>query len=255
MQPTVAINTEELDRRIAEFARVAKRDLAAVMRNEARLLFATAARFTPPTGSGASHRSVGTTEARRQGERRTVKDLNKAVAPLRPWEWTSKRIQRLINERKYDRLTLAFRHMPGRFRGYTVVAGSQVPSIHYRYRDRRGRVNSRKYWATPDYEDWDDYRDALVRNVGRAKAGWWPALRHLGGKAPAWVKRHGSKTGEYRDTLGAKGDGYVGGYNISEWANRGDEGRVLAEAVRSRARSMEAKIHYALNRKTARFFR
>ena len=69
----------------------------------------------------------------------------------------------------------------------------------------------------------------------------------LGGKPPAWVVRHaGRDTGKIEDRSGMQG--YIRMENRSEWAEAGDEDRIVANAIRSRSRSIRESILKAQQR-------
>jgi len=203
--------------------------LPKALRSEGRQLAARVTRFTPP----------GTLS---QGRKAVARDIQRALRPLKAADFDSPRIRRLIRRRDYGALEAVFGNFPdtSELHGVKVVE-ARLPEMHQAARVSRGRVLKFQGKVTPDADVVRDYIKATQEHVGRGRSGWAVALIALGGKAPAWVVRHAKgDTGEVEDR--ANTGGYIRMENRSEWAERGDDDRVVANAIRSRARSIRESI-------------
>ena len=89
--------------------------------------------------------------------------------------------------------------------------------------------------------------------VGVAKSGWLAALRKLGGKAPSFVNRHGTKYGDFID--GNKGDNpfFELINRVTTFPQGGTPMRILKRAFRVQAKAMENNIKRLMD-KSGRIF-
>src|SRR5690606_31871936 len=119
------------------------KDTRGAVRQQSMLLGKRLIQFTPPS-------------TRAQGRRAVARDIRRAVTPVRPADFTSPDIRRLIRTRDYAGLEAVFgRFENGQFAGFKVLPFSA--ELHRSRRDRRGRVTRSAKVATPDALQVRDY--------------------------------------------------------------------------------------------------
>jgi len=210
---------------MARFIREQGAIVPKALRFEGRQLAARLVKFTPP-------RTLS------QGKKAVARDIKRAVRPLRSRDFSSKAIRKLIRKKDHAALEAVFANFPqtSDLHGVAVVE-PDFPKMHEEVRDRRGRVKRFQGRVSPDAGVVRDYIGTIQARVGRGRSGWAISLLALSGRTSAWVIRHGSgQTGRFEDRL--KPEGYLRMENRSEWADQGDEDRIVANAIRSRAKSV-----------------
>lgn len=229
MNAVVDIEYRNYAEALAELIRQQGTLLPKALRGEGRQLAARVTRYTPPGTRG-------------QGRKAVARDIQRALRPLRAADFESPRIRQLIRGRDYAGLEAVFGNFPdaSELQGVKVVE-AKLPEMHQEARRSRGRVLKFQRRVTPDADAVRGYIKATQEHVGRGRSGWAVALVALGGKAPAWVLRHAKPdTGEFEDRV--ERGGYLRMENTSEWAEAGDEDRVVENAIRSRSRSIREAI-------------
>jgi hypothetical protein len=235
MNATVDIEYQEYAQAFSEFIRERGALLPKALRGEGRQLASRLVKFTPP-------------KTLAQGRKAVARDIQRAVLPLRPGDFDSKRIRQLIRKRDHSALEAVFANFPDRnqLHGVSVIE-PRFPDMHQQARDRRGRIRKFQKVVTPDADKVRAYIKEVQGRVGRGRSGWAVALLALGGKPQAWVVRHARRdTGRFEDRSSM--EGYIRMENRSEWAEAGDEDRIVANAVRSRTRSVRESILKAQQR-------
>ncbi len=213
--------------RLREFHRW---DMATGLRVEMGKLMRLVTRFTPPQTMG-------------QGKKAVTRDIDRAVATLKPDYFDSKSLRSLVRKRDYGALKV----IVSKFKGLSnSILEPFRPSQHEEQRNRRGRVSARKFpkYVTMDVEAVKAYKEKMKRHVGQAKGGWARALQALNVAGSAWYTKH-IASGEFMDRLSNPILGYIQAINHSEWSKQGDEDRIIANAMGSRAVQMVAALHYA----------
>jgi len=226
---TVDIEYQDYATALSDFIRERGTLLPKALRGEGRLLATRLVRFTPP-------------KTLSQGRKAVARDIQRAVRPLRAADFTSQRIRKLIRKRDYAGLEAVFARFPkgSELHGVAVVE-PKFPEMHEQARSSRGRVLKFQRRVTPDADKVREYIRTVQGHVGRGRSGWAVSLLALGGKPQAWVLRHAKRdTGLFEDRIDARG--YIRMENRSEWAEAGDEDRIVANAVRSRTRSVREAI-------------
>lgn len=217
-------NAEEYANALREFMQFYSIEIPKALRRQGRLLAQELIKKTPPN-------------TRAQGRRAVERDIKRAVRPLRPQDFASKEIRRLIRKRDYGALQAAFRY----FRGNSDLQNVRVvpfdPKMHTEARDRRGRVKRFQRKATPDYEEVAAYIKQVQAHVGEARGGWAASLLALGRRPAGWIAEH-SNAGRFTDHADDLVRQYIQMTNESEWAGDGDEDRVIANSLRSRSIAM-----------------
>jgi hypothetical protein len=229
MNLSVDVDYKDYAEAIGEFIRERGTTLPKALRFEGRQLALRLVRLTPP-------RTLS------QGRKAVARDIQRAVRPLRPADFTSKRIRKLIRKRDYSGLEAVFARFPqgSDLRGVSVVEPN-FPQMHEEARASRGRVHKFQRKVTPAADKVREYIRTVQSRVGRGRAGWGVSLIALGGKPQAWVVRHANRnTGVFEDRADVAG--YIRMENRSEWAEAGDDDRIVANAIRSRTRNIREAI-------------
>lgn len=192
-----------------------------VIRTQSRLFLQTAIRLTPP-------RTLA------QGRKAAARDVRKAVAPISADDFKSEAIKRLINRQDKAALTAA---LPNIRKGWQLVDFS--PELHTGARGRDGKVKRSWHRATLDVKAWKKYVKEIQARVGRLKAAWVPALRAVGGTAPAWVAKHSAPSGGYNNNLDASNPSFTAisfGKGVANYA------RIYRDTLRARAHAMQRDL-------------
>jgi hypothetical protein len=113
---TVDIEYQEYAQAFSEFIRERGALLPKALRGEGRQLASRLVRFTPP-------------KTLAQGRKAVARDIRRAVLPLRPADFDSKRIRQLIRKRDYSGLEAVFANFPEShpLRGVTTRAMGSDP--------------------------------------------------------------------------------------------------------------------------------
>jgi hypothetical protein len=224
MKFSVDSNVPEYGHALGEFIRFYAVSIAQALRYQGKLLAQELIKKTPP-------------DTRAQGRHAVERDIKRAVRPLRPQDFKSKKIRSLIRKRDYQALEAVFRRFPDSsdLRNVSVVPFD--PKLHTEIRDRRGRVKKFQRKATPDYNEVREYIAHTQSHVGQAKGGWAASFIGLGGRPAAWIAQHAS-AGSFEDHAGNPLLDYIQMTNRSEWAGGGDEDRVIENSLRSRSIAM-----------------
>jgi hypothetical protein len=225
----IDIEYQDYAKALSDFIRERGTLLPRALRGEGRLLATRLVRFTPP-------------KTRSQGRKAVARDIQRAVRPLRPADFSSLRIRKLIRKRDYAGLEAVFERFPqgSELHGVSVVE-PRFPDMHEEARGSRGRVLKFQKRVTPDADKVRAYTKTVQERVGRGRSGWAVSLLALGGRPSGWILRHAKRdTGAFMDRVDSTG--YMRMENRSEWAEAGDEDRIVANAIRSRTRSVRESI-------------
>ncbi len=203
---------------------------------QGRLLAQRCSDFTPPRNKA-------------QGQAAVARDLTRIFAPIEERTFTNKGLRKIIrsdDRGAWDKVAQRFSDSH-RLRNTRAMAFS--PEWHVKNRISRGRARTGKkgnlgfVTLGPQAVQARGYLKDVQRRVGWAKAGWNAGLIGLGGTPKGdWIARHGKKRGALVDGRSAD-DPFVQVINDTGWARYGSMGegeRILANAIRARARDMES---------------
>lgn len=241
MEFTGQMNLKEFNDELAAFIRFHGVGLPKALRYQGRLLAQLLIKLTPP-------------KTRAQGRAAVKRDIGRAVRSLKPADFKSKKIRALIRKRDYGGLEVVFSRFPekGDLRNVSVLPFA--PALHDKARDSRGRVTRFKRQATPDADLVTEYVSEIQTHVGRGKGGWAKSLIGLGGTPAAWIAAH-ADAGTFADKADDPVKGYILMTNESEWASRGDDDRVVSNALRSRTLAIRESLAKAQDEAMQRAFR
>lgn len=206
------------------------------IRTQGRLLGQAAVRLTPPRNQA-------------QGKQAVSRDLRRVFYGLENRDAFSAPVA-VIKGQDYVKAFVSngvvFGVVHDLFKG--AVSTKELDQWHQSHRDHRGRVPADL--KETDMGGWKQIRkmvipsnvlEAYVRqvqdDVGRGRAGWGLGVQQLGGTVPAWVGKHTSAVGKFIDGIQTESP-YVQFENESEWAGRGDDDRVMRNAIESRIRDV-----------------
>lgn len=206
-----------------------------VVRDEVRLLLLYAVKYTPPKNQA-------------QGKKAVRRDILRTMRPIYPEEMTkSKGLARIVRTRNVISFNAAAENFSGSLKNARAVEFEA--RIHTGQRDGRLRVNPGKLngktvvLGRAQGALLSAYIRKIEGHVGIAKSGWWPALKAVGGAAPAWVTRHGNTAGDVVDETAIAGTTpTVTVINRTGWGYR-DGMRILNDAARERAKAMMTKVN------------
>ena len=210
------------------------------LRDEMRRLLEMIVELTPPSTS-------------EQGRKRVGVDINQVVRPLVSDTFRSPSVKALIERRDVAGFAAFAQNVPS-LRGSQIVRAEDIPELHRKARDTRGRVLKRRFVGNFVWGDGvKQLRDYIARkknNVGMAIAGWIPALYFLGGSVTKPVTildvpEHGS----FRDKLSGDKPS-LEAINATPWASRRDEGaRIIRNSQAARAQAMMARLKHIVEGK------
>ena len=229
MNVSVQVNTDAFNDAVRRYVKAVGVALPQAMRTQARLLFGRIIQRTYP-------------KTRAQGRKAVARDIGRAVRVLRPQEFDSKSIRRLIRKRDYEGLQAVFKRS-----GNQMQVVPFHPALHQDARDRRGRVRKETGIATLDREEVRAYLKRQQDHVGRAKGGWAAAFQAAGGKPSEWISRWAA-VGLVEDRLADPVASFIRAENRSEWARYGDEDRIVSNALQSRATDILTDIRKRMER-------
>lgn len=210
---------------------------AEVIRQQARLLFQQVEKLTPP-------------KTRPQGRARVRRDVETTVKPLSPGKIRKPEV-RAWYERVKNQDGAPLQEFMEAIFGKSAVVVPFSPSLHMQNRDKRGRAKRTPY-VTKDVRKEDAYIAKRQQMVGRARGGWAAAVEALGGSTRGWVSKWKRK-GTFADKLNSMVNAHLVGTNRSEWADGGDEDRIIDSAMGIRSRKMLQNIENQIRRGIARF--
>jgi hypothetical protein len=156
-------------------------DAKLLLREEARLLIRDILKLTPP-------------QTQQQGALSVEVNLKRAFSPLVASDFSGwgnklgKRIARLIRKKDVAQLNFLFSKIGGKLGGKRIIGLNDMPAIHKRLTNERGRVSKSSYVALP--QDFKAYLKIVKARVGWAKAGWNAAATAVGLAMPGYVTRH-----------------------------------------------------------------
>ncbi len=227
----LTVNARAFNDAVTRYVLTLGKDARGAVRQQSMLLGKKLVQFTPPN-------------TRAQGRKAVARDIQRAVTPIRPGDFASPAIRKLIRKRDYAALEVVFSRLPkGGFAGFQVLPFS--PELHRSRRDARGRVTRSAKVATPDAAQVRGYIREVQARVGRAKGGWVPTVTRLGGSVPEWLLRH-AVTGSVEDRTDSLNPS-VKMKNRSEWAGDANVDRVLSGALGARRKEILTSIEKAAN--------
>lgn len=243
----VQIDTSKLEAAIAEFAKLTRKDLGEVTKQQAGILVGHVIALTPPGGKdGQSMTDSGGIglDAKKRGEARMASDISKLFVTTRLPEAA---IDRLILDRDFEwenpesggRTVMVFRKANSMADLATVHKAARNP------RNGRTRQAGGGFMAIARPALVKQYIREAIKKVGLLNAGWLNAARELktaSRAVPAWITRHGSQGGG-ADVKDSGPLVRIRIFNTQAWFPSGMEARIAIAITRREAglkKAMEA---------------
>jgi len=228
-----------------------------VFPQEVKLLATEFMKRTPPFPNGDM---AGSNDKQAQTAGVTVAggDVDRSQTPVGiafKEESKNKWLRKIIRKKDVEKLKAAFRHIPT-MTGWTVQTFNS--EVHKRLRGRTGgryKVSSRHRIMTLDNAKQKTYKKKEEKQVGWMKSGWAVAVAMLGGRVPAWIKRHlGDAPGGIEMDVGDNNKAPF----VRIWNNAPGIGRFAESkewAVKQRIKAITEKVNQALARRAGKAFK
>lgn len=237
-QLTAETNVPEFNANLLAWVNRRPGAVADVLKVEMRSLLKLVMTFTPP-------------KTKKQGEDALYRDIRRSVIPMRPRDYPGTHpfhvaMRKAIRDKDVDAAQFLITHTAEKRKDMKVVPFTQT--IHRDARTTRFRVRKWTGLMTLDFREWDEYWRKMKPRVGNAKGGWALGYIALGGTVAGWINRH-LYAGGFIDRLKSGAEQYIQSDNASTWAkgersgrSQSNTGRVLTNALRSRAGVLANKI-------------
>ncbi len=240
------IITKDFEDALAKYKVVCRKDWQFVIRQQSRIVGEKLLKFTPPKTAAI-------------GKRNVARDIGKVFADLSNTKWNDKSLDKMWRAGNFEDVKKALENHPNKLQmpvfKYKRIFAKPVRNIHKAAINRSGRVpkNWRTQYAVAGKGELKKYVKKVQLQVGVAKSGWLAALVKLGGKAPNFVSRHGTKYGGFID--GNKGDNpfFTLINKVSTFPQGGTPARILRRAFIAQTKAMESNIKRLMD-KSGRIF-
>ena len=246
MSVNFEIITKDFENALTKYKVACRKDWQFVIRQQSRIVGERLVKFTPPKTAVI-------------GKRNVARDIGKVFADLSNTKWNDKSLDKMWRAGNLEGVKKALKNHPNRLQmpvfKYKRIFVKPVRNIHKAAINRSGRVpkNWHTSYAVAGKGELKKYVKKVQLQVGVAKSGWLAALVKLGGKAPNFVSRHGTKYGGFID--GNKGDNpFFSLINkVSTFPQGGTPARILRRAFIAQIKAMENNIKRLMD-KSGRIF-
>ena len=246
MSVNFEIITKDFENALVKYRVACRKDWQFVIRQQSRIVGEKLVKFTPPKTAAI-------------GKRNVARDIGKVFADLSNTKWNDKSLNKMWRAGNFEGVKKALENLPNKSEmpifKYKRIFAKPVRNIHKAAISRSGRVpkNWRTQYAVASKGELKKYVKKVQLQVGVAKSGWLAALAKLGGKAPSFVSRHGTKYGGFID--GNKGDNpFFSLINkVSTCPQGGTPARILRRAFIAQTKAMENNIKRLMD-KSGRIF-
>lgn len=246
MSVNFEIITKGFENALAKYKVACRKDWQFVIRQQSRIVGEKLVKFTPP-------KTVAI------GKRNVTRDIGKVFVDLSNTKWHDKSLDKMWRAGNFEGVKKALENHPNKLQmpvfKYKRIFAKPVRNIHKAAISRSGRVpkNWRTQYAVAGKGEVKKYVKRVQLQVGVAKSGWLAALVKLGGKAPNFVSRHGTKYGGFID--GNKGDNpfFTLINKVSTFPQGGTPARILRRAFITQTKAMGNNIKRLMD-KSGRIF-
>lgn len=178
----------------------------------------------------------------KQGENALVRDIQRAVFPLKADGFHDIKVRKKIKLAIRDIDIPALQEMvrkgvfgAARVSMHVLPAGNEY-TAHKNSIGSRGRVTSKTpKFAVPGDEYLKKYIAEAKHAVGQGKGGWAASLIALGGSCSQWIARHVKSGGCIDGLTRGRENLTFAMINRSKWASGGDEDRIIDTVMGDRA--------------------
>ena len=213
-----------------------------VLRQQTRLVAEKLMKFTPPKNFGT-------------GKKHVAADIGKVFADLGNAKWNDKSLDKMWKAGNFEGVKTALSNHPDRaafpiFR-YRRILPYPIKNIHRAAISKSGRVPKgfQTVYAVGGKGTLKKYISEIQKHVGIAKSGWLAAVQKLGGKAPNFVSRHGTRFGKLVDRNSGDNPHFDIINSVSTFPRGNLPYRIMNRAVNSQRIAMEKNIERILREK------
>lgn len=240
------IITKDFENALAKYKVACRKDWQFVIRQQSCIVGEKIVKFTPPKTAAIGKRNVS-------------RDIGKVFADLSNTKWNDKSLDKMWRAGNFEGVKKALENHPNKSEmpifKYKRIFAKPIKNIHRAAIGKSGRVpkNWRTSYAVAGKGELKKYVKRVQLQVGVAKSGWLAALVKLGGKAPSFISRHGTKYGGFID--GNKGDNpfFTLINKVSTFPQGGTPARILRRAFIAQTKAMENNIKRLMD-KSGRIF-
>ena len=246
MSVNFEIITKDFENALAKYKVACRKDWQFVIRQQSRIVGEKLVKFTPPKTAAI-------------GKRNVARDIGKVFADLSNTKWNDESLDKMWRASNFEGVKKALENHPNKLQmpvfKYKRIFAKPVLNIHKAAINKSGRVpkNWQTQYAVAGKGELKKYVKRVQLQVGVAKSGWLAALVKLGGKAPNFVSRHGTKYGGFID--GNKGDNpfFTLINKVSTFPQGGALARILRRAFIAQTKAMGNNIKRLMD-KSGRIF-
>lgn len=240
------VYTEDFENALVRYKVACQKDWQFVIKQQSRRVGEKLVKFTPPKTSGI-------------GKKNVARDIGKVFADLGNTKWEDKPLDKMWKAGDFEGVKKALSAHPSKetlpIFQYEKIFKKPIRAIHKAAIGKSGRVpkHFKTRYAVAGKGELKKYVKKVQLQVGVAKSGWLAALVKLGGKAPNFVARHGTKYGGFVD--GNKGDNpfFTLINKVSTFPQGGTPARILRRAFIAQTKAMESNIKRLMD-KSGRIF-
>lgn len=246
MSVNFEIITKDFENALAKYKVACRKDWQFVIRQQSRIVGEKLVKFTPPKTAAI-------------GKRNVARDIGKVFADLSNTKWNDKSLDKMWRTGNFEGVKKALENHPNKLQmpvfKYKRIFSKPVRNIHKAAISRSGRVpkNWRTQYAVAGKGEVKKYVKKVQLQVGVAKSGWLAALTKLGGKAPSFVSRHGTKYGGFIDGNKRDNPFFTLINKVSTFPQGGTPARILRRAFIAQTKAMENNIKRLMD-KSGRIF-
>ena len=238
--------TKNFEAALVRYKVACQKDWQFVVKQQSRIVCEKLIKFTPPKTAAI-------------GKRNVARDIGKVFADLSNTKWEDKSLNKMWRAGNFEGVKKALESHPNKSEmpifKYKRIFKSPVRNIHKAAINKSGRVpkNWRTQYAVAGKGELKKYIRKVQLQVGVAKSGWLAALTKLGGKAPNFVSRHGTKYGGFID--GNRGDNpfFALINRVSTFPQGGTPIKILKRAFVAQTKAMENNIKRIMDKSGRNF--
>ncbi len=242
MKIDLEILTKDFEEALIRYRVACGKSWKFVLKQQAKLVGEKLIKFTPPENLGKGKKNVAT-------------DIGKVFADLGDSKWEDKSLDKMWKAGNFEGVKAALSKYPNKdtfpIFQYQRIFKQPVRNIHRSAIGSRGRVskNFKTIYAVGTKGELKKYIAAIQKHIGIAKSGWLAAVQKLGGKAPSFVSRHGTKFGRLVDKNSGDNPYYQIINEVSTFPRGNCPNRVLDRALNAQRIAMEKNVERILREK------
>ena len=189
------------------------------------------------------------------GKKHVATDIGKVFADLGATKWENKSLDKMWKAGNFEGVKSALSKHPNKdsfpIFQYQRIFQQPIPNIHRAAIGRSGRVpkSFKTMYAVAGNGELKKYIISIQKHIGIAKSGWLAAVQKLGGKAPSFVSRHGTKFGRLVDKNSGDNPYYEIINNVRTFPRGNFPQRVLYRAINAQKVAMQKNVERILRSK------